>query len=226
MFEDIEDDRIAEGAKDRVIVYAIWARDTSGRLSPARGWAILAERYPDEARFVLLAAYEELTARPEGWTVSRFLDDVQRALDRAGGRLHPEVRDLIAAAEDELHALPEEDAAKLDRIRRRVGMRTGDAGAAQKRLARLRTDFIRELHDRTQGGKRIGGAEREGSRPEAWKAAVSTASGPKKSYNAGERFATGELVEHPKFGVGVVTGVEPGRAQILFESGARKLVMA
>src|SRR5690606_30685443 len=125
---------------------------------------------------------------------------------RAGGRLHPEVRDLLAVAEDDLHPLGEGDASRLALIRGRVGIRTGTADAARKRLARLRTDFVRELHDVTQGRRRIGGRASATSSPEAWKEAVSGASGPKKPYSATERFAAGELVEHPKFGVGVVTG--------------------
>jgi hypothetical protein len=44
------------------------------------------------------------------------------------------------------------------------------------------------------------------------------------TYAATAKVTAGDIVEHPKFGPGVVLGVEPGRAHILFESGARKLV--
>jgi hypothetical protein len=224
VFEDVENEEISATADDRVILYAIWARDMTGKLPPARAWEVLSERYPEDARFLLLHVYEEHGDRPADWTPSAFLEDVKRILDRAGGRLHPEVRDLLAVAEDDLHPLAEADTSRLALIRGRVGIRTGTADAAKKRLARLRTDVVRELHEATQGTRKIGGRAPSASSAEAWKEAVDGASGPKKAYAATERLAAGELIEHPKFGLGVVMGTEPGRAQILFESGARKLV--
>lgn len=61
-------------------------------------------------------------------------------LDTSGGRLNPEVRDLLAVAEDDLHPLSDEDTARLDRIRARVSSRSGDPTAARKRLQRLASD--------------------------------------------------------------------------------------
>jgi len=226
MFEDIE--RQIQGgmvinrdAGDRAVVFAIWSKNAVGHLPVTEAWQILATRYPSEPRFPLLHAYAELLHKPHGWTVTRFLDDVQKALDAAGGRLHPEVRDLLATAEDDLHQLAEADAARLDRIRSRVGTRTGDSAAAKKRLGRVALDFVRELHDKTEGGKSLGG----GGGGADWKGAVAEAKGAKKPYSATEKVAVGDLLEHPKFGLGVVIGVDPGRANILFESGARKLVV-
>jgi hypothetical protein len=224
VFEDVENEALTDNADDRVIVYAIWARDITGKMPAARGWEILSQRYPEDARFLLLHVYEEHADRPADWTPSTFLDDVQRILDRAGGRLHPEVRDLLAVAEDDLHPLQEPDISKLTLIRSRVGIRTGVPDAARKRMARLRTDVVRELHDLTQGKRSIGTREKAATSPEAWKEAIATAAGPKKTYAVTERLTSGDLVEHPKFGVGVVTATEPGRAHVLFESGVRKLV--
>jgi hypothetical protein len=148
-------------------------------------------------------------------------------LDTAGGRLNPEVRDLLVVADDDLHPLSEADSAHLDRIRSRVSARSGDPSAARKRLARLASDVVRELHDRTTGGKAIG--RTSGSVPAAasgneWKNAVAAAKGARSTYSATAKVAPGDVVEHPKFGAGVVVSIEPGRANILFESGARKLV--
>ena len=50
------------------------------------------------------------------------------------------------------------------------------------------------------------------------------ARGARTTYAATAKLSAGDVVEHPKFGPGVVLGVEPGRAHVLFESGARKLV--
>jgi len=46
-----------------------------------------------------------------------------------------------------------------------------------------------------------------------------------KPYAATTSYDVGDAVEHPKFGVGVVTVVEKGRMTVFFESGERKLVV-
>ena len=232
MFEDLDAQQglaISRESSDRAIVYVIWSRNLIGQLPVEDAWFVLHERYPNDPRFLLLHSYEELVARtrlerrssqPAIWTPTLFITKTIAVLDGAGGRLNPEVRDLIALAQDELHPLGEEDAARLDRIRGRVGARLGDASAAAKRLARVASDTIRELHEKTTGDKPIGA-----NKPESeWRRLVDAAGGPKQKYAADAKVKAGDLVEHPKFGVGVVMGVEPGRANILFESGARKLV--
>lgn len=236
MFEDIDDQKkaieVSRDSGDRHLVYAIWTRNPAVGLPVDEAWGVLHTRYPDEARFLLLHTYEELVApRTDAWTPTDFLAKVRKVLDTAGGKLNPEVRDLLAVAEDDLHPLSEEDAARLERIRQRVSSsRVADAAASKKRLSRMSTDLVRELHDRTTGGKAIG--RTSGSMPVAaassdWKTALATAekSGRgRAAYSATSKVAAGDVVEHPKFGAGVVLAVEPGRAHILFESGARKLV--
>ncbi len=237
MFEDIDDQKpgvaprklqVDRDADDRTLVYAIWTRNAGGGMPAALAWSLLHDRYPEDARFLLLHTYEELiAAREASWTPTEFLSKVRRVLDASGGRLNPEVRDLLVVAEDDLHPLSEEDAARLDRIRARVSSRSGDPGAARKRLQRLASDVVRELHDRTAGGKAIG--RTSGTVPAAivgseWKTQLEAAKGARTTYSATAKVAAGDVVEHPKFGAGVVLGIEPGRAHILFESGARKLV--
>ena len=237
MFEDIDDQKpgiapkklqVDRDANDRTLVYAIWTRNAGGGMAAAQAWSLLHDRYPEDGRFLLLHTYEELAAtRVDAWTPAEFLSKVRRVLDASGGRLNPEVRDLLVVAEDDLHPLSEEDAAYLDRIRARVSSRSGDPGAARKRLQRLASDVVRELHDRTAGGKAIG--RTSSSVPAAaisseWKTQLDTARGARTTYAATAKVAAGDVVEHPKFGPGVVLGVEPGRAHILFESGTRKLV--
>ncbi len=237
MFEDIDDQKpgvapkklqVDRDANDRTLVYAIWTRNRGGGMPAAQAWSLLHDRYPEDARFLLLHIHEELgAAREASWTPSEFLAKVRRVLDASGGRLNPEVRDLLVVAEDDLHPLSEEDAARVDRIRARVSSRSGDPDAARKRLQRLASDVVRELHDRTAGGKAIG--RTSGSVPVAavsseWKTQLDAAKGARTTYSATAKVVAGDVVEHPKFGPGVVLGVEPGRAHILFESGARKLV--
>ena len=42
-------------------------------------------------------------------------------------------------------------------------------------------------------------------------------------YAMTSRFAKGQLITHPKFGKGVVVGVEGARIEVLFEEGPKKL---
>lgn len=228
MFEDIDGQKgaveITRDAADRAIVYAIWARTSPGGIDAGAAWSILFERYPNEPRFLLFSTYERLRTREVDWTASAFLERAKQILDAAGGKLNPEVRDLLAMAEDDLHGLSESDAARLDRIRGRVGARTGDAGAAAKRLSRLASDVVRELHEKTANNARIGGAGSAAAGATDWKAAIGAARAERRPYSATAKVAVGDVVEHPKFGPGVVTGVDAGRATILFESGTRKLV--
>ena len=42
-------------------------------------------------------------------------------------------------------------------------------------------------------------------------------------YAMTSRFAKGQLLTHPKFGKGVVVGVEGARIEVLFEEGPKKL---
>jgi hypothetical protein len=42
-------------------------------------------------------------------------------------------------------------------------------------------------------------------------------------YSMASRFAKGQLLAHPKFGRGVVVGVEGQRIEVLFEDGPKKL---
>lgn len=235
MFEDIDNGvqkkvEVTADSNDRSLVYAIWARNPSVGMTIEDAWRLLAERYPEDARFLLLSTYEELVGERDDatWTPSKFLGKVRSVLDQSGGRLNPEVRDLITLAEDDLHPLAEADASHLQRIRARVSIRTvGDPTAARKRLQRLSTDVVRELHDRTSAGKALG--RPSGSIPVAaaqdeWKTQLAAAKGARAAYAATAKVQAGDVVEHPKFGPGVVLGVEPGRANILFESGPRKLI--
>jgi hypothetical protein len=55
-----------------------------------------------------------------------------------------------------------------------------------------------------------------------WRVAVRNA----RTYSARETFAVGELVEHPKFGLGNVTSVATQRIEVEFSDGTRALVHA
>lgn len=234
MFEDLVESgcEISPDAEDRTIVYAIWSRDDNGTLTAEEAWAILHERYPDDPRFLLLNAYEELTAPTVSgaWTPGYFLTKVERIVTSSGGTLEAQLRDLLAYGGAALGGAKDDDARRLADVRARIGADGGEAKRDERaglRLRRFEREVLRELHDRTSEGKPLGNraASAAGSAESDCDWASAVASGkPRRPYAATNRFDRGELVEHTKFGVGVVTGVEPGRVHILFEGGTRKLL--
>jgi hypothetical protein len=179
------------------------------------------------------------TAEVGGWTPGYFLKKVERIVAGAAEPLHPHVRDLVTFGALVLAAAKDEDLITLAQIRTTVGVEDGepkrdDRDRAGLRLRRFEREVLKELSDRTEGNQPLGvraapaGTPAHGSSGAPglsdWASAVADASKTKKRYAPDARFERGELVEHPKFGIGVVTGTEPGKAVILFESGVRKLV--
>ncbi|MBX3197107.1 MAG: hypothetical protein KF894_03035 [Labilithrix sp.] len=244
MFEDLEEEGpdVTPDSPDRAIAWAIWSRGGGATLTPEEAWAILHERYPDDPRFLLLNAYAELSetrrhadgAKAEAgvFTAAYFLKKVERVLGAATDALHPQVRDLVAFGGAVLAGAKGDDAKSVTDLRAKIGAEEGDPKRDERdraglRLRRFEREIVKELHERTEDGKPLG--ERALTAPAAspasdWSAATADPEKARRKYAATERFERGELVEHPKFGVGVVTGTEPGKAVILFESGVRKLV--
>ena len=260
MFDDLEEEHVdvTPESPDRAIAWAIWSRAEDSSLSADEAWAILHERYPDDARFLLLHAYTELSETRRhservikaaavagtraagagkeevgGWTPSYFLKKVERIAATAPEALYPQVRDLLLFAAAVLATTKGEDLITLAQVRTKVAAddaeaKRDDRDRAGLRLRRFEREVLRELSDRTEGnqplGVRAAAPAASTSAGSDWASAVADATKQRKRYSADASFARGDLVEHPKFGVGVVTGTEPGKAVILFESGVRKLV--
>lgn len=245
MFEDLEEESVdvTPDSPDRAIAWAIWSRGEVGTMTSEEAWAILHERYPDDPRFLLLNTYVELSetrkrdggSQPEtALTPDYFLKKVERILGGATDTLQAQLRDLVTFGAAILAGATGDDAGRVAELRGRVGAEEGEPKRDERdraglRLRRFEREVVKELHDRTQDGKPLGvraAAPPPPSPADTWATAIADAKSPRRKYAASDRFARGELVEHPKFGVGVVTGTEPGKAVILFESGVRKLVAA
>lgn len=239
MFEDFEDEDVdvSPESPDRAIVYAIWSKSESSALTPEEGWAILHERYPDDPRFLLLNAYAELGAHTgsAAWTPAYFVTKLERIAAHANDALRKPLEELLGFAGAVLAKATGEDAAKVTAIRATIGAEADPATAGKRddraglKLRRFEREVLKELHQRTEGGRPLGTrATSAHSVPpppvNVLEQALGDPSRTRRKYAATEKFEMGELVEHAKFGVGVVTGLEPGRVAILFESGARKLV--
>ena len=244
MFEDLEEESpdVTPDSPDRAIAWAIWSRGDAGSITTEEAWAILHERYPADPRFLLLNSYAELSearkqadgpkAEASVLSPAYFLKKVERVLGDASESLHPQIRDLVAFGGALLAAAKGDEVNSVAELRAKIGAEEGEPKRDERdraglRLRRFEREVVKELHDRTQDNKPLGvraSAPAPASPANDWAAAVADANKPRRKYAASERFARGELVEHPKFGVGVVTGTEPGKAVILFESGIRKLV--
>jgi hypothetical protein len=60
--------------------------------------------------------------------------------------------------------------------------------------------------------------------PEAtWSDVASKADESFVPFAMSARYSKGDFIAHPKFGKGIVLGVEPTRIEVLFESGKKKL---
>jgi hypothetical protein len=226
VFEDIDTDDLEfdRDASDRKILGRIWGRMETGDLAVDEGWATLFERYPDEPRFLLLNMFTELSAdQVHGvWSPGYFLGKFEALIERAGGKHQQELGDLLAVATKRLGRLSTPDAARLQQLHGKIAGRVADPAAARERLAQFAEAVLGVLDERTEGNRRIAAGRPQA--PTDWKSAVAAATGPRRAYGATVPLAVGDVVEHVKFGVGVVTATEPRRAVVLFADGPRKLV--
>lgn len=178
------------------------------------------------------------------WSAAYFLKKVDRVLSSVttDNVLHPHIKDLLVFGGGILSKATAEEVKTLQELRSRLTgpaaggeeqpttIKRDDRDRAGLRLRRFEREVLKELDERTEGGKPLGvraPAAPASSPTNDWAAMVASAKDkPRRKYAADARFERGELVEHSKFGLGVVTGTEPGKAVILFESGIRKLVAA
>lgn len=251
MFEDLEEESVdvTADSPDRAIAWAIHTRGESGNVTPEEGWAILHERYPDDARFLLLNLYAEIAEvkklvpralGPEA-TATKPVADVLNAayllkkVERVTvadptGAYEPQLRELTNFGSAILAGATGEEITLVKGLRDRLGIegeaKRDERDRAGLKLRRFEREVLKELDERTQDNKPLGVARvaAKANPADDWASAVADKSKAQRKYAATERFVAGELVQHPKFGVGVVTGTEPGKAVILFESGVRKLV--
>jgi len=235
VFEDVEESsvEVTPDSPDRAIAWAIWSREAD--VTHEEAWAILHERYPEEPRFLLLNTYAELseTAKDDAGNAlspSYLLSKVDRILANATSELHGRVRELVVFAGLVLAGAKGDDATRLAALREKIGAeptspKRDERDRAGLRLRRFEREVLKEIDERTQDGKALG--DRAPAEPKVggdWQTAVADAAKPRVPYSADASFQRGDLVTHAKFGVGVVTGTEPGKVVLLFETGPRKLV--
>lgn len=243
MFEDLEEENVdvTPDSPDRAIGWAIASREETGTVTPEEGWAILHERYPDDPRFLLLNAYVEIKeskkqepgVKPpiDALTAPYVLKKIDRVF--AGdptGALEPQLRELTVFSAMQLGTAKGDELTSVATLRDKLGIegeaKRDERDRAGLKLRRFEREVLKEIDERTDGNKPLGVAKVTIAKSPAndWASATADATKPRRKYAADARFEAGELIEHSKFGVGVVAGTEPGKVVILFESGVRKLV--
>lgn len=225
----------SENMSDHQILRVLDARGEIGDLSMDEGWAILAERYPDDARFLLLNLFEELNeARyPNSYPVEMLFRKLERLMKLRGQLPEDLLRTFLSMANATISE--EMDERVLGEFEDLVVSSTDGhpiikrSSTAYQEGIRLFVRFSREVVQACLGQSAATGglpARREGPGGELsyedWDAR--TAGQPAVTYASSQPVNPGDRVAHPKFGVGFVVGASEGRADILFKDRKRRLV--
>jgi hypothetical protein len=225
----------SENMTDHQVLRVLDARGELGDLSMDEGWAILAERYPDDARFLLLNLFEELNeARyPHSYPVEMFLRKLERLMKLRAQLPEDLLRTFLSmtsatiAEEMDERVLGEfEDLVMSFTDGHQIIKRSS---AAYQEGIRLFVRFSREVVQTCIDQSAAKGslpARREGPGGELsyddWD--ERTAGQAVVTYASSQPVSPGDRVSHPKFGLGFVIGASEGRADILFKDRKRRLV--
>jgi hypothetical protein len=212
-FDDIagEGIEIDGSSEDRALFCAIESRGEIGDLPVDEAWALIADRYPDDARLRVLALYHDLDQN--GADVFRDTAALMRAMnaliDTKADReqcaalvamIAAEIddRDALAPVERALAPIPEE------RIARRL-------------LRKLREAVLDEAEEKTRDGGLFGKRRADSA------SKIKPNDAPPRPYSPKEPFAVGDRVLHSKFGDGVVIDLADGTFEVAFPEGKQKL---
>jgi hypothetical protein len=197
---------------DRKLLGEILRRNEIGDLPADEMWAELWERHPDEPRFLLLNAFEELSAGqpPDVYTAEYLLAKATRIAEAGGAAIQPFVADLITLAEPRFEEARLRDREALARLLTRVTPLGYEPSGADRRLRKLTRAVLAEWEKRAESAPETPEIE---ARPE-------------QPYAIATTYAAGDRIRHPKFGLGVVEDVLEGKVAVRFDDGVRALVHA
>lgn len=226
LFDDIVESagedgiEVDESAADRVLFAAIATRREIGDLPVAEAWAILGERYPDDARLRILALAWDLEAHGA-------VDDPDaliRALDVLSAQVGDDTREaygaLLASVEGAAEGEREVSSATT-RLRQKTEAPAMNEAKARRILRAFQRALLVEADHKTRDGAPF--AERRPSTTND-AALVAAATGPAKKYAPTESFAVGDRVDHAKFGIGVVLSKAEGKIEVAFPDQRRRFV--
>jgi hypothetical protein len=221
MFEDmkrgLEELADPSAASDRELLWALWANREIGDLRAPELWGELYRRYPDEPRFLVLGVYEGLCEPPIPGTSpgQAFVDQAERLAGTGGAAAEslPALLDFGEPAVD--HDLGAEERRRLSELRKRLAARRGSSTQASSKLRALAGHVIAEYHDRSRSNRPL--------REPVASAKVKAPPATPKPFAVDARYAAGDVVEHPKFGVGQVVSLAEGKIEVAFQSGTKVL---
>jgi hypothetical protein len=225
----------SENMTDHQIFSVLDTRGEIGDLSMDEGWAILAERYPDDARFLLLNLFEEMNeARyPQSYPLEMFFRKLRRLMKLRAQVPEPLLHTFLSltsatiAEEMDEQALGEfEDLVMSSTEGHQIIKRSSAAFQEGLRVViRFSREVVRAGLDQSVASgslpARRGADDAEMSYAD-WDAR--TEGKPAVTYASSQPVSPGDRVSHPKFGVGFVVGAGKGRADILFKDRKRRLV--
>jgi hypothetical protein len=229
MFEDIDPDgfEVRRDSPDRVILCAIFLRGESGDLPVDEAWGILADRYPEEVRFLLLNAFEEFMTpgMPGELSADRVVRKSARLATAGKGEWKEAVGDVLSLAREHLGPLTGADRDAFERLAAGFGGARRDTREATRRLEEMERRVLEECHDRTLGGRPLAKARPIGAATtqDLPGLLAATRESPEKIWSVSVVLHKGDRVRHPTFGVGMVVAVRERKADILFPGGRKVL---
>jgi hypothetical protein len=221
MFEDmkgpLEDLADPRDASDRELLWALWANREIGDLRAPELWGELYRRYPREPRFLILGVYEALSEPeiPGTSPAEAFVDQAERLVG-TGGAGAEWLAPLLDFGESAVeHDLGVGERRRLRELRKRLSARKGSSAEGSSKLRALAGQVIAEYHDRSRSNGSLGV-------PVA-SAVAKAAPAARKPFAIDGRYAAGDLIEHPKFGVGQVVSIAEGKIEVAFPAGTKVL---
>jgi hypothetical protein len=212
LFDDVAADALELGpdSPDRALFACIGSKGDLGDLPVDETWAILADRYGDDARLRVLAIAREIEAH--GTAEGRSAEDYARAIDA----LRPRIDEALAEPFEALEVFRQDALGRAaDETFRR----------ARRTLRRFEQALLEEAAERTSGGRPFG-ERSSGTKVVDDATLLANATGEPRPYSPKTGFAVGDRVSHTKFGLGLVVAREEAKIEVVFAEGRKKLASA
>jgi hypothetical protein len=225
MFEELVEKRldieVDPHASDRRLLFAIFSHGEVGDVGVEEAWGILAERYPGDARFLVLNLFEEIARGLyfSEYDAELFFRKLGRSLAARTEALRPALGDLCAYARLKVRRKMDKAARlRFEQMIAAVPLPADPEDTVRARLRELASTVLRECHQRT--------AHDEWLVPPSTPPVSSEPGASEVDYKPGDSYRVGMRIRHARFGPGVVVARAEGRIEVAFEQGHKKLICA
>lgn len=212
LFDDVAADALELGPEspDRALFACIESKGDLGDLPVDEAWAILADRYGDDARLRVLAIGREIEAH--GTSEGRTAEDYARAIEA----LRPRIDAALAEPFSALEVFRQDALGRAADETFRLARRT---------LRRFEQALLEEAAQRTSDGRPFG-ERSSGTKAVDDATLLANATGEPRPYSPKTSFAVGDRVAHTKFGLGLVVARAEAKIEVVFAEGRKKLASA